>query len=165
MGCWSKAIMGGDGPYDWMGGLLDKLKVPQKHFHGIDLPPQGASYRRARLGIELKILERLWPVVIELEEDEHEHENIGWMVLGVILMRFGVQVNDALVGKIIEEALLDEWAQEDDDRCAKIVSFIDDLLTWCETGYIERELSDADQGLIATCMEHLAAGKTGMVNV
>lgn len=102
MGWWSPMIMGGDPPAEWR-GVLGNIAGADDPFN-----PLTAEMLDKNIG---KIVER-----IEKDDDD---PNIGWQVLGVMILRTGAKMPDKIRIKIcknIYDKEIDSWSEPDDRR-------------------------------------------------
>jgi hypothetical protein len=155
MGWWSAAVMGGDTPLDMEAHFLDIAGIGGSFFDRFD----GSAFSKENITeIQKKFTPSKIDKMVEFIEKEDpryfccDDKEIAYQTLGVVMMRFGVPISDALMGRMLEAAMNDEWSQQDDERANIIVSFIDDLLAY-ETK--PTELTVADQGLFAKFAEVL----------
>jgi hypothetical protein len=163
MGWWGTQIMSGDEPYDWMGTFMEQFNVPEKYFHEGARGDASAHSILALQRVRAKITQEiLWTKLIPWIESGGTP--IAWQVLGVFLMRFGVHMNDALIGRIIDACLEDEYDayRDPEERIASLLSFINDLLEY--QAPTPKDLTEEQHGLMDTILEHMINGKEGLVN-
>lgn len=140
MGWWSAAVMGGDGPLDTQGDILEKI--------GLDDAWYGDGLITEKmLDSARKKYEKYLPTLIkEIEDDGDDYTNVGYQALGAVTMRLGFPISAELKERIIEAANDDEWAREDEERAEVMKSFIEDLNKY--DNKTPTELSMADEGLL-----------------
>jgi len=102
MGWWSATIMGGDSPLDMQGVICDAMGVK----YNFDIKAaKGYVYDRGL------IEKHLDAIVAVLEARKWERE-IGFQVLGVMVLETGAKISAALRKRIIAAAEADEWMKE-----------------------------------------------------
>lgn len=159
MGWWSEGVMGGDGPCDVEAEILEILNI------GGDFFDRFSNERELPEDIEMvraTFTKKLDEIIKMIEDEAVEDMGIGYQVLGVQMMRFGVPISDELKAKIVEAANNDEWAADDKTRQHCMQSFVADLQKY--DNKTPTELSEPDEGLFAALAEHLDKGKDGLVN-
>lgn len=116
MGWWSTDIMGGDSPLDWEGDFYDVC--------GVDM-----WIGNKQKPLTKEILEKNISAMVSKVENEKyaEDRNIGFQVIGVLLMKSGSVIDPTLKKKITQACKDDEWAKEDDERKASVNSFMEKL--------------------------------------
>lgn len=172
MGWWSAAVLGGDGPCDIQCTIRDMMGLDESFFDRFDNPKARTSKKdieQARKIFRGRFFMKR--VTKMIEDGEYDDVNIGYQVLGVMMMEFGVPISRRLKARIIEAAREDSWAaeqREDDDeeaekdRIEAMDSFISDLEKY--DNKTPTQLSLPDEGLFAKIAKHLAEDKPGLVN-
>lgn len=107
MGWWSTDIMGGDTPLDYKDAFYDICGVDE-------FPETGVRINLTREDIETHLNE----MVEFLDKNKWGDSDIGYQVLGVLLLRAGATINGDLRDFIMQACENDEWAAEDDRRLA-----------------------------------------------
>lgn len=119
MGWWSAAIMGGDSPLDYFGGIC-ALAVPGKYRGG---NPEVLT--RKALNEALPAI-RGW--LAKKNQSYPADMSVSLQALGVTIMERGADMPDDLRAEIIAAADADEWAREDGTRSERgqnIAAFIE----------------------------------------
>jgi hypothetical protein len=147
MGWWSKDIMGGDIPLDFEDLLYGLAKV-EKFPEDVD----GNTIGMADIPVKSLTHEVINAYIAYIEKDKYEKE-IGYQVLGVMMMKIGAPISKELKAKIIEAAQLDEWAMADTDRAFIMGQFIGIL-----SAYEGTPIEIKSKGLFETMAEKLNEG-------
>jgi len=110
MGCWNEKIFGGDVPLDWKENMYT--------FCGAE--------EFGELGEKSKAIpkDKLSDKMVELQNmldsnEEEEDRNIGYLVLGALIMRSGLHFGEVIQERILNAIEEDEWAK--DNHLRKIV--------------------------------------------
>lgn len=165
MGWWSASILGGDEPLDYLGDLADICGVGSREEDtNKTLTPQEEQLASTLYSYEFtaEIVNNSDTRIAMLKYcDKAYDKNIAYQVLGVILMATGGTISDSLKKKIIKSAENDEWAgSKDEERISYIQSFIAAV-----TNYTDGvPVYTTTEGLFQKINEHLASGKSGLVN-
>lgn len=132
MGWWSPTIMGGDPPWDWEGGFEKIAGVK--------------SLEDEVLTKEL-VDTHLDKFVESIKKDKFDPE-VGWQVLGVIIMRTGATMPDKVRKQIIKNNIdknIEGWVDSDKRRAflkdfkEKITNYKDGVITEVATeGLMEK---------------------------
>jgi hypothetical protein len=103
MGWWSEDIMGGDDPLDIQYLIYTALGL-EEHDEEVEIPAHKFDYDKI--------------IAFTSKDDDYwltgDTGNIFHQVLGVMMMRSGAVIDDALKAKFIEAAEKDEWANGTD---------------------------------------------------
>lgn len=107
MGCWKETIYGGDAPLDWKENIYEFCGVEEYGSLGDKPKP-----------IPKKVLKSKMVEIQEMLDSDREEDdrNIGYLVLGALIMHSGVHINDVLQERIFEAISEDEWAKENPVR-------------------------------------------------
>jgi len=105
MGWWSTDIMGGDTPLDYKDAFYDICGVDE-------FPETGVRVKLTREDMETHLNE----MVEFIDKNEWDDSDIGYQVLGVLLMRAGATINGDLRDFIMQACENDAWATMDDER-------------------------------------------------
>jgi len=118
MGWWSATIMGGDMPLDIEAGLLETAGIPV-----FDYQEAGDELYRSK--IESSINDMIYYIENEVSKwGDPNYVDIGYQVLGVMIMSSAAKLPSGLQKRIITAADDDEWASEgDNDRATFIHNF------------------------------------------
>ena len=146
MGWWSKDIMGGDSPLDFEDEIYEICgvdKFPEDHDGIIEL---------SKSVIETNLVE-----ILEMLPEDDE---IGFQVLGVLMMKSGAVMNDTLKALILFNSKHDEWAKQDSERQEIIDSFCKAIESYDGTPIVI-----TSKGLFEVIAQHLEDGKEGLVNL
>jgi hypothetical protein len=120
MGWWSTGIMAGDSPLDW-----------EDEIYGLCGVEKWQEDSDKMVKIPKSILEVNTPKIVRVIERESGWEKqIAYQVLGVMLMRSGCEIEEALKADIISAAHLDEWATEDGERRKSCDEFVTRLKSY-----------------------------------
>ena len=112
MGWWSTDILGGDAPLDYEDAIYDIC--------GIDkFPEEGGKARISAAVLE----ENLAEIIVMIDEDAYDNE-IGYQVLGVMMMASGAEITPDLRFEIIRSCNEDDWAKEDEERQRSILGLL-----------------------------------------
>lgn len=165
MGWWGYGVMAGDGPSDVMCSLDDVSGVTKltKKFEDVEISDKQMS------AILIQIKKMVTPTVIkklikEVESEAMDDSTIGYQVLGVWMMGYGIKIPATLKKQIILSAKCDDADGFNNPKARKkaIASFVKDLTKY--DGKKPTQLKDADQGLFAAVFEHIASGDDGLLN-
>lgn len=102
MGCWSEKIFGGDVSLKWKEQIYEICKT--KEYNSKNKEKSIPSKK-----LESKISEIVKLIDSNMEEDER---NIGYIVLGALIMSSGANLSDNIKKKISEAADGDGWSKE-----------------------------------------------------
>jgi hypothetical protein len=145
MGWWAKEIMSGDSPLDVedeIFGIMQIEKYP-------DTPHPENLVRDT--------LNEMLPVI--LQNKYVTQDCIGKQVLGHVIITEGGQMDEATRSLVLEGCDEDDWAKEDDERARIIREFREKVVN-----YTGEKVSVKRTGLFEKIANHLAEGKTGLVN-
>jgi hypothetical protein len=151
MGWWSTSIMGGDSPLDWEDEIyaLSGVEKWQEDSDKMAKIPKGRL--EANLPKILKVIGRTkgWD------------NQIGHQVLGVLIMRSGCDMDEALKTEIISAAENDEWAQEDTSRRKDCEDFANKI-----KAYMGKPTEVKSKGLFEVFAEAIKDGQKegGLIN-
>lgn len=148
MGWWSKGILGGDLPYDFKDEIYAICEVEEF----------GESDRNI---IPKETFEDKLPEILEYIEETGDDVEIGYQVLGVMMMEACASISDDLKETMIDAARNDDWASEDDERRAAMDEFIKSL----ESYDASKKIVIRTPGLFETIAKHIDQGKSGLVNL
>lgn len=148
MGWWSTGIMGGDTPYDFKDEIYDICGIEEFGESSRNLIPKET------------FLNNLPKILEYIGASEYDQE-IGYQVLGVMMMEAGVEISPELKATMIEAAENDEWASEDEERRAAMRQFIMFLDVYDGS----KPVVIRTPGLFETIAKHLEDGKEGLVNL
>lgn len=118
MGCWSTEINGGDTPMDIECCLADFMRLDTESDDYEGIPESGkltADVVRSFLETETKLVDSLALC---------EEISILYAVLGALLMEAGADIPEDFRAEIIEQARLDRWAKESEERKVVIEQFV-----------------------------------------
>jgi hypothetical protein len=149
MGWWSTTIMGGDSPLDF-----------EDAFYGICQFEKWDDSKQVPIPAEV-LMSHLPQILDRIEEnrDWKWELQIGYQVLGVMLMKAGCEISPGLKGKIIQSALEDEWAQGDGERMRHCQKFAKQIQSY------EGSPTKVDQeGLFEVFLKHKETGGSGLIN-
>ena len=114
MGWWSKTIMGGDSPLDYLAvlgravGIEFDIDTDDENFHGYRFTPEAMESR-----------------MDEIKESLRKHKDpIYGQVVGAAFLWAGAEMPEELKSRVIGDAEKDEWAAEGDEERQ---GYIDDL--------------------------------------
>jgi hypothetical protein len=145
MGWWAKEIMSGDSPLDVedeIFGIMQIEKYPDE--------PHPENLVRDTLN-------EMLPVI--LQNEYVTQDCIGKQVLGHVIITEGGQMDEATRNLVLEGCDEDDWAKEDDERARIIREFREKVVN-----YTGEKVSVKRTGLFEKIANHLAEGKTGLVN-
>lgn len=115
MGWWSATIMGGDTPLDIEAGLLETAGLSV-----FDYQEEGDELYRSK--IESSINDMIYYIENEVSKwGDPDYINIGYQVLGVMIMSSGAKILPGLQKRIITAADDDEWASEGNNERATYI--------------------------------------------
>jgi len=122
MGWWSKTVMGGDGPLDYQGDMYDACGVTDDdRYDGLMSPEEIDAKVQANIPSMMTVASR-------------NHDEVGYQVLGVMVMRHGCDPSKRIVQKALkmamENAYEDEWAHDSTERCEHMVNFFIQLSSY-----------------------------------
>ncbi len=155
MGWWSTTVMGGDSPLDAEGDFFHIVFKGTKYEDGCDRMDAQDAGELTREEISEAIFQRL-PELLERVRGPVPDLDIFKQVLGVLILEFGVPVNDLtreVIDLAIDGAKHDEWAQTDEERAAYMQAFILQL-----NEYDGKPTEVKFEGLFEKLAEHLEAG-------
>jgi len=109
MGCWSENIYGGDASLEWKENMYALCKAKE-----YDSKFKTKAIALGKLKTKLKALVSM----IEESDTEESDRNIGYIVLGSLMMHSGLDLNDdtELKERIVLAAEEDEWSKENSLR-------------------------------------------------
>jgi len=110
MGCWNESIYGGDNALDWKENIYGICNVEEYDSDMKQLPIPKEVF--------ISKMEDILNVVGS-EDLEREDSNIGYLVLGALMMYSGVEIDEHTQSRIFKAADEDEWAK--DNKVRKIV--------------------------------------------
>lgn len=154
MGWWSTDILGGDGPYDVRGELIEVI-VGQR-----DPDAEHFWYMKGTKKSYRMLLNNNMRKVVRAAKNLAEGYEEAGQVLGYIIMELGANMSRRTKAFILQSARNDLWAQENDERKAVIDDFIAKVKAYVPGKPVKME----HKGLFATISEHIADGKEGLVN-
>ena len=146
MGWWAKDIMAGDPPLDWedeIYGICGVEKWQEGKSGKAIIPPA-------------KFSEHMEEITQTIRKGK---DPIGYQVLGILMMESGAEMSKEIKDKILQACHDDEWARVDEERQKKVLEFHDMVLK-----YNGDKVVIKTKGLFETIADHIAAGKTGLVN-
>lgn len=147
MGWWSEDIMGGDTPLDWEDRFYDVCKTKKWDADKLN------KLTKKRLE---KYLPELVRRITEQDYTDNWERNVGYQVLGVMLMEAGAKINGVLKARMIEACRKDEWAEDDNGRKKVCDGLIKALNAYDETPIIIKP-----NGLYEIMEEKLTGEKKG----
>lgn len=106
MGWFGKGIMDGDAPLDWMGAFMHILEAPEDARY--DKPDP-------KLRVRIESRQHILAERVRRERDDQER-NVGWQVLGVLIMAQGARMSNDVRGAIHVALVQDEWAKTELER-------------------------------------------------
>jgi hypothetical protein len=147
MGWWSTTIMGGDSPLDF-----------EDAFYGICDAEKWDGNKQ--VPIPAKTLAIHLPKILDyIQECEGWDLQMGYQVLGVMLMKSGCPIPRELKDKIVWAAENDEWAQGDGERMRHCQKFAKQIQSY------EGSPTKVDQeGLFEVFLKHKETGGSGLIN-
>lgn len=130
MGWWGVEIMAGDPALDWEDHFYDLAQVSK------------FNDRPGPAGINPLPAQALQPVMsqilTELATCAASDAQIGYQVLGVCMMRIGMEIEPEIKALMINAAQTDDWAMEDEERQAIMKQFQVDVETYTGTPFERR---------------------------
>lgn len=148
---------------DWEGHFFDVCGLVQYDYTGIS-PDTKLVDANPKMGVlDRETLTKNLPKLIDFIKNksyDEEHRNIGYQVLGIVLMRAGAPIQASVKKLIIDAANADEWASEDDSRKAVMQDFVEKVTAY--NG--KKPLIIKSKGLFQTIAEHIVSKKPGLVN-
>lgn len=150
MGAWSATIMGGDTPLDVEFYILEKLGFTDDEINNNEITDE-------RLKSELQ--KQQLDVLKYLQTDDMDFEGEQLLVLGYMLVTNGCAILPEVKETIMEACDEDEWAQSDEERAG----YVEDLKQKVEAN-TGQPVKIKNEGLFEKLAEHLASGKTGLLN-
>lgn len=148
MGWWGHGVMQGDQPLDIQYVIFDSLGIPELE----DTPENNELIKKLLTDNQSELVDNAG----EVDEDI----SIVHQVLAYIMMQYGVLIKEEVKAKLIDSINQDEWASEDRERMAEIVSFVKTLVEYDGTPKrVEYK------GLFQVIGEKIASGEPGLVNV
>lgn len=149
MGWWSTGILGGDTPYDFKDEIYEICEVEE-------FDDSTVHHK-----IPKKTFADKLPEILEYIEASDYDKEIGYQVLGVMMMEVGAEIGPELKEKMILAAQEDVWAQEDEERKAVMEQFVQSLRSYeSSTPIVIRT-----PGLFETIAKKMNEGSTGLVNL
>lgn len=149
MGWWGHGVMQGDPPYDAEHAIYLVLTgEPSEDYDGWR---NDAITALKAEGAVQKLLD---------DDSWGDDDGIAIQVLGYLCMTHGVSI-DLFKDQLIASVDGDEWAQSNDERKSAMQHFRAQIDAYNGTAM---DLSSQDKGLLATIADHLAEGKSGLVN-
>lgn len=145
MGWWAKEIMSGDFPLDVEDEIFDILQIEK---YPEDPHPKN---------LIRDTLNEMLPVILQnkyIVQDE-----IGMQVLGHTIITHGAEMPEEVKKLVLEACDNDEWSREDDERKSIVQAFKEQV-----QNYTGKKVAIKRTGLFEKIANHLAEGKTGLVN-
>jgi hypothetical protein len=126
MGWWSASVLGGDGPLDMMYAIeRDILEISIDPYDNPDLWNTVAK-RAVEENLRVLASDR----VLEMYS-RYEGADVAAQVLGVYVLKFGIDPNIPAARKILDRArqaaVTDGWAKEDSDRRQMMDGYIQQI--------------------------------------
>lgn len=150
MGWWSTTIMGGDSPLDVEDGIYEICKAQK----------WGEGKGKGKIKIPVKnFMDKLPQIISYIEEERGWYLEIGYQVLGVMMMEIGAPIPEELKVRILQAAEADEWAKQDEVRrshCHKFAKTLRD--------YNGKSTKIESEGLFAAFNKFRASGGSGLIN-
>jgi hypothetical protein len=150
MGWWSKDIMGGDSPLDAKDEIYGICNVEEFGDDGREI---------TREDIEANLPEILEKFRGTENNEYYSDRAIYFQVLGVLMMETGAPISEELKAEILENSKTDEWASEDEERKQIVEGFHTAIESYDGTPIVIKS-----RGLFEVMAEHIADGKTGLIN-
>lgn len=147
MGWWSATVMGGDTPCDYIYDLEQAAMI------NMDDEP---SLRIMREAINLHLKE-------VFDAAKNLDDPIAAQVLGVFIITNGAKMTEEIREFIIQGCNSDEWAKEDAERRKFVSHFRRQIRRYPSKGSV-RGYTVAYEGLFQKMAEHIAEGKSGLIN-
>lgn len=106
MGCWKETIYGGDTPLEYKEKIYDLCGVEE---YGSDNKSKP---------IPAKIINKKLAEIKSMIDDADEDDdiNIGYLVLGAIIMHAGAKFDESTMNRVVRAADEDEWSKENQLR-------------------------------------------------
>ena len=157
MGWWSASILGGDTPLDFLGDFADIVGVGSRDDEEEGLSElYGYNFSKEILNDSVNLGKML-----SYADKQKYDKSIAYQVLAVILMATGSNISQTLKNKIISQSKKDEWyLSKNPER----VAYIDQLIGSVELYKNGLPIILKSEGLFEKISQHLADGKTGLVN-
>lgn len=159
MGWWGHGVMEGDPPMDAECDVLDALgDINAERTNGDNIDPweDGGYARLVALlkedGVTTEVYNRL--------QGQDDDNGILWQAFGEMIITSGGILPVDVKERCINAARSDDWAAYEPKRKAAMDRYVERL-----EAYTGTPLESEDKGLLETIGEHIAAGKTGIVNV
>lgn len=149
MGWWSTGIMGGDTPLDFEDEFYEICGV-DKFYDSWKIRP-----------LPRKAILNSLPKLLKYIGKQKEDREIGYQVLGILMMRVAAPISPDLKEKMIESAKNDQWALENSERRDRMNSFIETLEKYDSS----KPIMIQTPGLVETILEHIKNGNKGLVNL
>lgn len=161
MGWWSATILGGDGPYDVRGFLLDSIGCFPEDEEGNDLEhfwlkEMSIEEYRALMNEKIDVL------LNEAIHRENDYGEIAGQVLGALILEVGAVMPDNVRAFVLASAEGDEWAHEAEDRAEFVQDLIEKVNAYPAEGGVVVPL--AQEGLFEKIFEKIDNGEPGLVN-
>lgn len=159
MGWWSASILGGDTPLDFLGDFADIVGVGNRDDEDEGLSElYGYNFSKEILNDSTNLSKML---SYADKRRGSEYQSIAYQVLAVILMATGANISQTLKNKISSHSKKDEWyLSKDPER----VAYIEQLIGSVELYKNGLPIILQSEGLFEKISQHLADGKTGLVN-
>lgn len=152
MGWWACTVMGGDGPADVADVIAERLGIDDEDISEEDF--------HTKLTEHLSLLASD-DFIEELTDFDDEH--IVKQVIGLFVLHNNLDPNNEHVKTILknarEGAEQDEWAADDGERKQEMDAYITLI-----DAYDGHSVEVRSKGLFEAIDEHIASGKTGLVN-
>lgn len=104
MGCWKETIYGGDTPLEYKEKIYDLCGVEE---YGSDNKSKP---------IPAKIINKKLAEIKEMINADEDYANIGYLVLGAIIMHAGAKFDESTMNRVVRAADEDEWSKENQLR-------------------------------------------------
>jgi len=148
MGCWKETIYGGDTP----------LECKERIYELCGVEEYGEDYSTSQ-PIPSKILNKNLPEIKEMIDgaDEDDDINIGYLVLGAIMMHSGAKFDEETMNRVMQAADEDDWSKESVLRKTVIKNYQKILKEYNPKNPIDidsintlEEVEDTEEDIIAT---------------
>lgn len=155
MGWWSKTVLGGDTPMDYIGDL--------EHIAGLTDEDEDLTKKQVKAKITSNLI-KLFAHAKKVDEDEDFHyKGIMPQVFGVLVCSYGVPITIGMKNFILEGIKNDEWSRTDKNRLRFMNHFKRQIKRYKLTGS-QRGIQVASESLLDAINSDISEGKIGLVN-
>jgi len=163
MGWWSYDVLGGDPALDALGNIAEACGV------GYNSMSDEEEEKETYYGYDFHKVKEQLKTVKDIENlikkcfyaFREDNDEIGYQVLGLVLMSVGNNIPKKIKDKIIKSIKNDEWAKE----CTERKEAMDNYLKVMES-YVGKDIPVIlnQKGLFESLNEHIQSGNKGLLN-